>query len=97
VKWLAALLLALLAIKSMAATAYVSDELVLGVYAEENSQGQRLAHPAFRHPAGDAGSKRRVHPGAFERWNNGLGEIGLPDRQRAGRRSGQAARGRIGS
>ena len=42
-KWLAALLLALLAIKSMAATAYVSDELVLGVYAEENSQGQRLA------------------------------------------------------
>ena len=42
-KWLVALLLALLAIKSMAATAYVSDELVLGVYAEENSQGQRLA------------------------------------------------------
>jgi hypothetical protein len=40
---LAALLLALLAIKSMAAPAYVSDELVLGVYAEENSQGQRLA------------------------------------------------------
>ena len=27
----------------MAATAYVSDELVLGVYAEENNQGQRLA------------------------------------------------------
>jgi len=43
VKWLAALLLAVQAIKSMAATAYVSDELVLGVYAEENSQGQRLA------------------------------------------------------
>jgi hypothetical protein len=43
VKWLAALFLALLAIKGMAATAYVSDELVLGVYAEENSQGQRLA------------------------------------------------------
>ena len=42
-KPLAALLLALLAIKGMAATAYVSDELVLGVYAEENSQGQRLA------------------------------------------------------
>ncbi|HEV7356674.1 MAG TPA: TIGR04211 family SH3 domain-containing protein [Steroidobacteraceae bacterium] len=42
-KWLAALFLALLAIKGMAATAYVSDELVLGVYAEENSQGQRLA------------------------------------------------------
>ena len=40
---LAALLLALLAIKSVAAPAYVSDELVLGVYAEENSQGQRLA------------------------------------------------------
>lgn len=40
---LAALLLALLSMKGMAATAYVSDELVLGVYAEENSQGQRLA------------------------------------------------------
>jgi uncharacterized protein YgiM (DUF1202 family) len=43
VRGLAALLLALLSIKSVAATAYVSDELVLGVYAEENSQGQRLA------------------------------------------------------
>ena len=42
-KWLAALLLALLSIKSVAATAYVSDELVLGVYSEENNQGQRLA------------------------------------------------------
>lgn len=42
-KWLAALLLALLSIKGMAATAYVSDELVLGIYAEENNQGQRLA------------------------------------------------------
>ncbi len=40
---LTALLLALLAIKGVAATAYVSDELVLGVYAEENNQGQRLA------------------------------------------------------
>jgi hypothetical protein len=43
VKWLAALPLALLSIKGMAATAYVSDELVLGVYSEENNQGQRLA------------------------------------------------------
>ena len=42
-KWPAALLLALLSIRGMAATAYVSDELVLGVYAEENNQGQRLA------------------------------------------------------
>ena len=42
-KWLAALPLALLSIKGMAATAYVSDELVLGVYSEENNQGQRLA------------------------------------------------------
>lgn len=42
-KWLAAVLLALLSIRSIAATAYVSDELVLGVYAEENNQGQRLA------------------------------------------------------
>ena len=40
---LAALLLALLSIKGVAATAYVSDELVLGVYSEENNQGQRLA------------------------------------------------------
>jgi hypothetical protein len=43
VRWLAALLLALLSIKGVAATAYVSDELVLGVYAEKNNQGQRLA------------------------------------------------------
>lgn len=43
-RWLAALLLALLSLnKALAATAYVSDELVLGVYAEENNQGQRLA------------------------------------------------------
>jgi Bacterial SH3 domain len=43
VKWPAALLLALLAVRGVAATAYVSDELVLGVYSEENNQGQRLA------------------------------------------------------
>jgi uncharacterized protein YgiM (DUF1202 family) len=43
VKWPAALLLALLSMRGVAATAYVSDELVLGVYAEQNSQGQRLA------------------------------------------------------
>ena len=42
-RWLAALLLALRSIQGVAATAYVSDELVLGVYAEENNQGQRLA------------------------------------------------------
>jgi SH3-like domain-containing protein len=40
---LAVLLLALLAVRAVAATAYVSDELVLGVYAEQNNQGQRLA------------------------------------------------------
>jgi hypothetical protein len=40
---LAALLLALPVGSAAAATAYVSDELVLGVFAEENSQGQRLA------------------------------------------------------
>ena len=39
----AALLLALLAAPGVAATAFVSDELVLGVYSEENNQGQRLA------------------------------------------------------
>jgi len=43
VKWAAPLLLALAASGAGAATAYVSDELVLGVYAEQNSQGQRLA------------------------------------------------------
>jgi hypothetical protein len=43
VKFLGALLLALIASSVMAATAYVSDELVLGVYAEQNNQGQRLA------------------------------------------------------
>ena len=42
-KRLAALLLALPLNIAAAATAYVSDELVLGVYAEENNQGQRLA------------------------------------------------------
>ena len=42
-RWLAALLLALRSIQGVAATAYVSDELVLGVYSEENNQGQRLA------------------------------------------------------
>jgi hypothetical protein len=42
-KRLAALLLALPVSVAAAATAYVSDELVLGVYAEENNQGQRLA------------------------------------------------------
>jgi Bacterial SH3 domain len=39
----AALLLALLAAQGVADTAYVSDELVLGVYADPNNQGQRLA------------------------------------------------------
>jgi len=43
VKCAAALLLALTAGKVLAATAFVSDELVLGVYAEQNGQGQRLA------------------------------------------------------
>jgi hypothetical protein len=33
----------LTAASATAATAYVSDELVLGVYAEQNGQGQRLA------------------------------------------------------
>jgi hypothetical protein len=44
-KALAAVLLALLALLAAdgrAATAYVSDELVLGVYAEQNTQGPRL-------------------------------------------------------
>jgi hypothetical protein len=39
----AGLLLAMTAVTASGATAYVSDELVLGVYADENSQGQRLA------------------------------------------------------
>jgi len=42
VKWLIALSLTLLTARVMAATAYVSDELVLGVYSEQNNQGQRL-------------------------------------------------------
>ncbi len=42
-KALAALLLTLLAAGATAATAYVTDELVLGLYAEQNGQGQRLA------------------------------------------------------
>jgi hypothetical protein len=43
VKCVALLLMALLAGRAAAATAYVSDELVLGLYTEQNSQGQRLA------------------------------------------------------
>jgi SH3 domain-containing protein len=43
VKGLTALVLMLVAANVTAATAYVSDELVLGVYAEQNNQGQRLA------------------------------------------------------
>src|SRR5450631_2665941 len=39
----AALFLALLAADGRAAPAYVTDELVLGVYAEQSTQGQRLA------------------------------------------------------
>ena len=39
----AGLLLTLLATNALAATAYVTDELVLGVYATQNTQGQRLA------------------------------------------------------
>ena len=41
-KWLIVLSLTLLAARVTAATAYVSDELVLGVYSELNNQGQRL-------------------------------------------------------
>jgi hypothetical protein len=40
---LAPAMLMALAARASAGTAYVSDELVLGVYAEQNGQGQRLA------------------------------------------------------
>ena len=43
VSCLALLPLTLLAVRATAATAYVTDELVLGLYAEQNGQGQRLA------------------------------------------------------
>jgi hypothetical protein len=39
----AALLLALPCLDSVAATAYVTDQLVLGVYSQQNQQGQHLA------------------------------------------------------
>ncbi len=42
-KWLVAMSLALLAAQGVGGAAYVSDELVLGVYSEQNNQGQRLA------------------------------------------------------
>ena len=38
-----ALVLALPGVEAAAATAYVSDELILGVYSEQNNQGQRLS------------------------------------------------------
>jgi hypothetical protein len=40
---LSAMLSAMLSAQAAANTAYVTDELVLGVYAEQNNQGQRLA------------------------------------------------------
>jgi hypothetical protein len=43
VKGGAVLLLAFAASQAAAATAYVTDELILGVFAEQNGQGQRLA------------------------------------------------------
>jgi SH3-like domain-containing protein len=43
VKRLAVLAMTVLAANGRAATAYVSDELVLNVYSEQNQQGQRLA------------------------------------------------------
>ena len=42
-KPLAALALTLLTANGRAATAYVTDELILGLYADQNGQGQRLA------------------------------------------------------
>jgi hypothetical protein len=42
VKWALATLLGLLAHSAAAATAYVSDVLILGVYSEETGEGQRL-------------------------------------------------------
>ena len=41
-KWLIAVSLMLPAAAAMATPAYVTDELVLGVYSEQNNQGQRL-------------------------------------------------------
>jgi hypothetical protein len=43
VKYAAGLLLTVTAAQAFAATAYVTDELVLGLYADEDNQGQRLA------------------------------------------------------
>jgi hypothetical protein len=43
VRYLAGLLLTVTAVQALAATVYVTDELVLGLYGEENNQGQRLA------------------------------------------------------
>ena len=49
-----------------AATAYVSDELVLGVYAEQNQQGQRLTtlhSGASVETLGTSGDFTQVHLG----------------------------------
>ncbi len=56
----AGIALLLAAANAAAATAYVSDELVLGVYAEQNSQGQRLA---------------TLHSGARVETLNAIGEF----------------------
>jgi hypothetical protein len=42
-RWAALLLALAVADESRSATAYVTDQLVLGVYAQQNTQGQRLA------------------------------------------------------
>ena len=57
-----------------AATAYVSDELVLNVYSEQNQQGQRLATLHSGRHRGDARHQRRLHPGSPGRRHHGLGQ-----------------------
>jgi len=42
-QWLAATAMLLTSVSGRAATAYVTDELILNVYSDQNQQGQRLA------------------------------------------------------
>jgi Arc/MetJ family transcription regulator len=64
VKAAAVLLLALLATSGRAATAYVTDELVLGVYADQKTQGERLTtlhSGAAVETLGVSGDSTQVH------------------------------------
>ena len=92
-QWLAATAMLLTCVSGRAATAYVSDELVLDVYSDQNQQGQRLA---TLHSG--ASVETLATSGEYTQVRLGDGVTGwvktsYPDHERAGHRAGQAAGG----